>query len=748
MDSFLIGVVVPRSVYSLIVVGSALLVVLLGDSVVEADDRKLTFDQILEREVSFGGRWPRASYDATGDAIRVGSDGWQKTLTGQSATPVAEETTSRPVDEGLREALEELIGDSSTVDRVLRGRRNRPLYSKDGNAVLVATTDALIYRTVGQPPIRYPHSGERRIVTLSDDGKMVSWVEGNDLKYLNIATGTIDSITEGGSENLLHGILDWVYQEEVYGRGNFRGHWWSPTGSHVAFLRLDETKVPEFHIVDHVPARQERTMTRYPKAGDPNPVVSVGIHGIDGKTNWVDLSNYGPGDGILVVRVDWSPAGDQLLLQVQDRLQQSLDLLRVDPETGDTSLILREVSDSWVNVMGPPRWLEDGSFLWFSERTGFRHLYHYAREGVGFAESGRAITVGDWEFRRIIRLDEVRNEVWFSGSMPSPVESHLYRVSLNGGVVSQLTNDPGTHSVTIAPTGDSFIDRYSSHQIPGETRLCDRNGKIIRVLNVAEVSALGEYDYSHPERHQISARDGYLMEAMVFKPTSFDSNQSYPVFLMTYSGPDSPSVRDRWQSDPWKQFLCQQGMILLQVNNRSSSGRGQRDTETCYRRLGVGELSDLEDAIDWITSKPWADENRVGITGWSYGGFISAYAMTHSSKFSLGIAGAGVYDWRLYDTIYTERYMQTPALNPEGYAETSVIEGASGLSGHLLIVHGMDDDNVHAQNAMQLVRALQRAGKQFEMMVYPTATHGIRDPQQRRHHRTLVWITIQEHLLN
>ncbi len=744
-------IIVPhRSVFPLVL----LLGVALGCPLI-AGDRTITFDQILGGEVWFGTSLERARFDASGRALQVGEGEWMSVESGEATDSAKSESSPPAVLEGLSETVIAALPSGASTDEWLQGER---LITADGTATLISRRGGLVFRRAGQAAVWISLEGERELVSIAPDGRHASWVVGNDLFAIDLPSGDPIGITSAGTDELLHGKLDWVYQEEVYGRGNFNGHWWSPDGQHLAFLRLDESNVPAFRIVDHVPARQQVTTMRYPKAGDPNPGVSVGVYSVarDAVT-WVDLAAYGDPAAIIVVRVGWTPDGGRLILQVQDRIQTWLDLLSVDPTSGQAARILNESSETWVNVLEEPRWLAGGGFLWLSERTGFRHLYRYPDpSSVDYGDHpienqtqfiGPPITVGDWQVDRILRVDEDRREIWFSASIPSAVESHAYRVSFDGGVLTQLTLDPGSHGLTIAPDGEHYLDQFASHRDPGELRLCDRDGRILRIVAEGSATGVAEYAYSRPERLQVPARDGHLLDAMLFRPVPFDEGRSYPVWLMTYSGPDAPTVRDSWQGDAWKQFLCQQGIIVFQVNNRSSSGRGQKDTETAYRMLGIPELRDLEDAVGWLTAHPWADAGRVGITGWSYGGFMTAFALTHSKLFSLGIAGAGVYDWHLYDTIYTERYMQTPELNSEGYAETSVIGGAAGLHGHLLIVHGMDDDNVHVQNAMQLSRALQRAGKQFELMVYPTATHGIGDPEQRRHLRVLEWKTIGERLL-
>jgi dipeptidyl-peptidase-4 len=269
---------------------------------------------------------------------------------------------------------------------------------------------------------------------------------------------------------------------------------------------------------------------------------------------------------------------------------------------------------------------------------------------------------------------------------------------------------------------------------------------VVKTLATSEIAPLKEYRTSKRELFEIPARDGFKMDATILKPVDFNSAKSYPVWLITYSGPDAPSVRNSWNGSAWDQFLAERGYIVFQVNNRTSSSKGQVTTEKCYQQLGVQELADLEDAVQWLAKNPWVDATRVGLTGWSYGGFMTAYALTHSKVFRLGIAGAGVYDWRNYDTIYTERYMRTPQNNPKGYDDTSCVAAAANLSGHLLLIHGSMDDNVHLQNTMQFMYALQKADKDFDLMIYPRSRHGVGDPSLRWHLRELEWRTIHTNL--
>jgi dipeptidyl-peptidase-4 len=538
---------------------------------------------------------------------------------------------------------------------------------------------------------------------------------------------------------VLYGRLDWVYQEEVYGRGRWNGAWWSPDSGHLAYLRIDQTEVPTYPLADLTQQHPTARTMRYPKSGDPNPTARLFVSTPTGTPVEVDLSAYG--DDVLIVRVGWTPDGKRLLFQVTDRIQTWLDLNTADPTTGDVTRLLHEESTSWVNIRGLPRWLDDGSFLWQSERTGFNHVYHYAADGRLL----HTVTAGEWEVRRL--LDVKGDTLWFTGSKDSAVERRAYRVKLDGTGFRALTPEPGSHSVRLNGDGSYLIDTFSSARVPSETRLLDGDGKLVRVLASAQVRALKTHVYSPVEMLKIPARDGFELDASLVRPPDFDARKVYPVWLPTYSGPNAPSVSHRWAGDAWTQFLAQRGILVLRVNVRSASGKGQVHTGSCYKQLGVQELRDLEDAVAWLTAHDWADAERVGISGWSYGGFMAAFALTHSKAFALGVAGAGVYDWRNYDTIYTERYMSTPALNPDGYAATSCIAAAKNLHGHLLVAHGTQDDNVHVQNALQFAFALQQAGKSFDLMLYPKSGHGLRTREQRRHHRQNTWDAIQRVLL-
>ena len=572
---------------------------------------------------------------------------------------------------------------------------------------------------------------------MATDGSAVSYILGFDLYLNKTDSGTTFKLSSDGGDELFYGELDWVYQEEVYGRGNFQAAWWAPGGEHLAYLRTEEGGVNTFTVVDHIPNALETEQLKYPKSGTTNPRATLWVaRARDGKVVCVDLGAYSAEDEILIVHVGWTPEGDEVVFQVQNREQTWLDLVFADPRTGACRTLVHEEAEwGWVNRIAMPRWLDDGSFLWWSERTGYKHLYRYGRDGKQLA----AVTSGDWEVRRIVRLDEAAGWVAYSGTKDSAVGPHVYRSGLDGSGFVRLSESRGSHSVSMNADGSMLIDSYSSLENEGESWLRRADGSAVRQLSRKDTPT----DGSPPQLHRIEARDGEFLDVTFQTPKGFDPAKKYPVWIDTYSGPGAATVRDRWAGTS-SRWYGDNGIVVLKCNVRSASGRGQKYTARCYKQFGVQELMDLEDAAKWLGEKyAWADLGRLGISGWSYGGFMAGYALTHSKMFKCGVAGAGVYDWELYDTIYTERYMAKPQNNRDGYKRSSVTAAAENLHGELLIVHGTMDDNVHMQNALQFVHALQKANKQnFQFMLYPKSRHGVRSS----HLNSLRYNFILEHL--
>ncbi len=571
---------------------------------------------------------------------------------------------------------------------------------------------------------------------ISPDGRWVSFCRNNNLYVVSIDTRSEQALTRGGGPDLFFGRLDWVYQEEIYGRGNFKGYWWSPDSERIAFLKLDESPVHEFTVIDHLPSRLSKEVVNYPKAGDPNPTVEIGVvHISTGDLAWVDTSEY---DSIehLIVRVDWTPGGENVVFQVQDREQTWLDLNLSHVQTGETTNLLREDSPAFVEASEQPLWLEDGSFLWLSSRSGFQHLYHYKPTG----ELMGPLTQGNWDVRKILGFDKSSRRLFFSSNEHSPIETHLYRCLLEKGEIERISTRSGTHDADFSATFDAYLNTWSDIHTPPQVALHEADGALIRVVEANKVPELNEFQLGEIEFMQVPTTDEFVMEAMWIRPHDFDPAATYPVLQYNYGGPGAPVVQNAWggQRQMWHHYLASKGYVIWMCDNRSASGKGVAPTWSAYQRLGEVELEDIESGLAWLKRNRWVDAQRIGIWGWSYGGFMSSYALTHSQSFSAGIAGAPVTDWRLYDSIYTERYMRTPQNNPDGYRSASVIEAAGNLHGKLLLIHGTMDDNVHLQNSVKLAHALQKAGKQFDMMIYPTSRHGVLDRHQSAHLFTLM----------
>jgi dipeptidyl-peptidase-4 len=612
--------------------------------------------------------------------------------------------------------------------------------------LLTAADDLFLYDLVSGALTRLTSTpGQEQEATFSPDGKRVAFLRGNNLYAVDVDSQRERQLTVDGSEEVLNGMLDWVYQEEIFGRGNFHAYWWSPDSSRIAFLQIDERPVKRYTVVDHIPYHPELDVSDYPLAGDPNPAVSLKVvKAAGGELRTVDTSAYAAGD-IVIVGVSWSPDSSRVLYQLQDREQTWLDLDTFSVGDGAASTLFRETTKAWVDNNGDPVWLPDGSFLWASERSGFRHLYHYAGDGKLLAP----VTSGRWEVRTIYGADKGGQWLYFSGTERSPIAEDIYRIRIDGSGLQRLSQGRGTHAASFNPSRSRYLDSWSSLETPPTVTLLGNDGKQLRVVAANEPLLLGQFRLSKPELVQVKTRDGFVMEAMLIKPPDFDPSKKYPVYEHTYSGPHSQQVVDRWGGPTYlfHQYLASRGIVVWICDNRSASGKGAESAWPIYRNFGELELRDLEDGLRWLTAQPGIDGKRVLINGWSFGGYMTSYALTHSTLWSAGISGGTVTDWRDYDTVYTERYMQRPQNNPEGYKKSSPRFAAANLHGELLLLHGTTDDNVHLQNAIQFIYELQRAQKPFELMLYPKSRHGVTDPALALHMRTTMLRFIEKELL-
>lgn len=564
---------------------------------------------------------------------------------------------------------------------------------------------------------------EESIARFSPNGQFVSFIRDNNLWVVDIATQTERALTEDGSALIFNGKASWVYWEEIFLRKD-GAYWWSPDSSTIAFLKFDDAPVPEFLVINEVKGRQTIERTRYPRVGEANPSVQLGlVSPTGGEQRFVDLSTYQAGM-FIISHVNWTPNSRELHVHVQDRSQTWLDLVAVSSASGAPRRLFRESNKGWLESPGEPSFLADGSFLWTSDADGWRHLVLVKPDGTKV----RQVTKGPWDVREVLRVDEKAGSIYLTATKDNAIGLDFYAVPLKaeGGEPRRLTKERGTHSISLGPDGALFVDRWSNGETPDRSAVLNIEGGLARTLDTNPMPERSDYEWPQFHQVQIPAKDGTTLFGEVVLPAKLDPRKHYPVWIQVYGGPRMPTVRDSWQGGRMSdRLMANDGFIVFHVDPRSASNHGAASGWAAYRKLGVTEVADLEDAVRWLCARyPNADPARVGITGHSYGGYMTCYAMTHSKLFAAGIAGAPVTDWRLYDSIYTERYMGLPQDNPEGYELSSAITAARNLHGKLLIAHGDIDDNVHIQNTLRFVTALQAANKEFEMMIYPTARHG------------------------
>jgi dipeptidyl-peptidase 4 len=708
---------------------------------------KLSLEHIMKpgQTVSYGGAPARAP------SWLKDSSEYVVTKNARAYAVDAATGSMRPMDE-LNTLKAKLAALEAFSDQQAEAAARISSFSDDWSHALIAHQEDLYFfdaeTEVARQLTHSPDDAEQ-LATLSPTGEHVAFVRDNNLWVVDCETTELKQITHDGTPQLLNGILDWVYQEELYGRGEFQSYWWSPSGTQIAFLQLDQTPVPSYQVSDSISFGQSLEATRYPKSGEPLPTVRAWIANIEtGKLTEVDLSGFAADDR-LIGRVSWSPVGE-LWLQVFNRVQNQQDLVRVDSQTGSTVTQFTEVSSGWIEIRGTPKFLPNGDFLWLSDLpAGRTHLFRVSRE----TGQKTQLTSGEWDVESLLSISADNMTAFVSGNISNAIENHLVAVGIETGEVKQVTSAPGSHRTSVDKSGHYFIDSFSNIDSPTFSAVFSMDGTMLRVLDAPTSDRHDYLAIRTPQLLTIPARDGLELQAMVLLPADFDLEQpdrKLPVLFHVYGGPQAPTIRNSWQSGNywWHQLLCQHGYAVVLCDNRAARGRGVKDTWTIRGDLGRVELRDLEDAVNWVNSQPWADANRVGVWGWSYGGYFTSYALTHSKLFKAGIAGAPVTDWRNYDAIYTERYMDLPKDNPEGYASSSSVEAAANLQGRLLVIHGERDDNVHISNTLQLVYALQKAGKQFDLMVYPKNRHGIVNPDQRYHMHQMMTEFLEKNLKN
>jgi len=559
----------------------AMAVLLSLGNAAHAQNKLLTIDDIFDpvKKVNFNGstptiRWLKDGnhYLLTNEASRRDVPRLQKVdaATGE-AVPFFDAAK-------MQAAFAALPGVSAENARQLANRGNYNL-NPAGTAVLINWSNDLFYYELGSDSaIRLTSNPEEEVGEgFSPDGRMISFVRENNLYVEDLGMQRRErALTRDGSAKILNGRLDRVYQEELYGRGNFGAYWWSPDSTSIAFLRFDETPVPEFTVVDHIPYHQNLEVMPYPKAGDPNPIVKLGVvNAAGGDIRWIDTFKYQPED-FLISRMTWTPDGKKVVYQAQNREQTFLDVNFADPKDGKSSNVIHETSKAWVAINEQPIWLKDGSFIWASERSGWEHLYHYSADGKLL----RQITDGKWEVRSVEGVDEANGYIYFTATEHSPIATDGYRVKLDGSGLTRLTQTAGSHRVELSPANNYFIDVWSDINTPSQVRLYDASGKLVRVIAENRVDALKQYKLGTAELLQVKTRDGFAMEAMMIKPPDFDARKKYPVMSFTYSGPHAPQVRNGWA----RRRTCFTSCLRRRVTSSGSATIALRAAKGLNRR--------------------------------------------------------------------------------------------------------------------------------------------------------------------
>ncbi|WP_454828285.1 DPP IV N-terminal domain-containing protein [Pseudoxanthomonas wuyuanensis] len=579
---------------------------------------------------------------------------------------------------------------------------------------------------------------------ISPKGGFVSFIRERNLWVIDLASGKELQLTYDGSEVIGNGVAEFVADEEM---DRHTGYWWAPDDSAIAFARIDEARVPVQKRYEVYPDRTDVVEQRYPAAGETNVAIQLGVIAPKARARpqWIDL---GTDTDIYLARVDWRDA-KRLTFQRQSRDQKTLELIETDLASGKQRTLITETSATWVPLHNDLRFLEDGRFLWSSERSGFEHLYLASEDGSQLTQ----LTQGDWPVDALLAVDEAKGLVYFSAGRQSvpvgngipdtmtlgaePKESHVHAISLDGGDIRTLSRAPGMHTATFAKNASIYVDSWSNPQTPPQIELFSADGSKLATLLANDLA-----DPQHPyaryrdaqqpiEFGTLTAADGATpLHYSLIKPAGFDAKKKYPVVVFVYGGPAAQTVTNAWpgRSDSFfNQYLAQQGYLVFSLDNRGTPRRGREFGGALYGRQGTVEVDDQLHGVQWLKSQGFVDPRRIGVYGWSNGGYMTLMLLgKHSEAYACGVAGAPVADWALYDTHYTERYMNLPKANEAGYREASVFTHLDGLTSKLLLIHGMADDNVLFTNSTQLMSQLQQRGTPFELMTYPGAKHGLR----------------------
>ena len=569
------------------------------------------------------------------------------------------------------------------------------------------------------------------LASFSPNSKYISYVYRNNIYLFDIETNKSKKITHKGLINkTICGGTDWVYEEEF---GLVKGYEWSSNSNYIAYYIFDESKVNEFSMdIFKGGLYPSQEKFKYPKAGERNSSVQINIYDIQSDINVI--ADVNKKSETYLPRIKWTNNTNKLFVQRLNRHQNHLELLSVDPSSGKSKIILEEKDKYYIEIHDNLMFYKDDSgFLWTSEKDGFNHIYLYQISG----KERRQITKGNWEVTNFYGYDDKNKVLYFQSNEESPLERNIYRVNIWGKSKKKLSKKSGTNSASFNSNFSYFINTYSNANLPNAITLNNNTGEVIKKLKNSESlrGSLSEYELASKEFFNFKTERGIKLNGWMMKPYNFDESKKYPVLMYVYGGPGSQTVLDSWDRHyMWYQMLCQQGYIVVSIDNRGTGGRGAEFKKCTYKELGKLETIDQIEGAKYLANLGYIDENRIGIWGWSYGGYMSSLCLLKGNKyFKSAIAVAPVTNWRFYDTIYTERYMQTPQENPNGYDLNSPINHVDSLKGNFLLIHGSADDNVHVQNTYEMVDALIKSNKQFDLFIYPDKNHGIYGGTTRLH---------------
>ncbi len=590
--------------------------------------------------------------------------------------------------------------------------------------------DDLFLTVSGTAPVRLTQTPEKEVnPILSPDQQYVAFTRNNDLYTIQLDSKQEQRLTTDGSDLILNGYASWVYFEEILGRPTrYRSFWWSPDSKSIAFMRMDDTRVPMFPIYYENGQHGGLENTRYPKAGDTNPSVKIGIVAPQGgNITWADFDEQA--DQYFGMPY-WRPDGQALWVQWMNRGQDTLKIYEVNLRNGSRKPVYEEVQKTWIDLDDQGARIsflqKTPAFILKSDKDGWENLYLHNMDG----SLKNRLTEGNFWSTSIEWIDEAKKTVFFTARRENSTRTDLYRVGFDGKNLQRLTFGEFTHRTNLSPNGSYFLTQYSNAATPDRLALVDGKGKLVRELGDSKGAGFDEYELARTEILRVKSEDGlYDLPIRITWPLDSDPAKKYPVIINIYGGPNAGTVRDGWQFSGQQQWWAAEGLVQVAIDHRASGHFGKNGVNYMHRNLGVWELKDYITVVQWLRTKG-VDPERVGISGFSYGGYMTCLALTSGAEyFTHGLAGGSVTDWQLYDTHYTERFMDTPKDNPEGYKQGAVLTHAGKYKGLLRIYHGTMDDNVHLQNSLQLVKKLQEGKKHFEFMVYPGGRHGWGGPQ-------------------